>query len=170
MATAVELLGILEDLSDGELKKFIWFQQQQAEALDGFPAIPIPLGALAWFSVVSSTRVLAVHPLGSEGCGFGPSWVELVAAQMLDQINSLETRSMSCFVFFVCFSSAFFAPEQFLWHGCLSSVCTKFSWMLCVKAKFQIPILTSLSRLHCNETMRGLMLWLICAFVYTMSK
>ncbi|XP_030591303.1 NACHT, LRR and PYD domains-containing protein 3-like [Archocentrus centrarchus] len=39
MATPVELLGILEDLADGEFKKFKWFLQQ-AEVLDGFPAIP----------------------------------------------------------------------------------------------------------------------------------
>lgn len=39
MATAVELLATLEDLADGEFKKFKWFLQQ-ADALEGFPAIP----------------------------------------------------------------------------------------------------------------------------------
>ncbi|XP_037647125.1 NACHT, LRR and PYD domains-containing protein 12-like [Sebastes umbrosus] len=39
MATAVELLATLEDLTDGEFKKFKWFLQQ-ADALEGFPAIP----------------------------------------------------------------------------------------------------------------------------------
>lgn len=39
MAAPFELLGILEDLADGEFKKFKWFLQQ-AEVLDGFAAIP----------------------------------------------------------------------------------------------------------------------------------
>lgn len=39
MATPVELLATLEDLSDGEFKKFKWFLQQP-EVLEGFPAIP----------------------------------------------------------------------------------------------------------------------------------
>ncbi len=38
MATPVELLAILEDLADGEFKKFKWFLQQ-ADVLEGFPAI-----------------------------------------------------------------------------------------------------------------------------------
>ncbi|XP_051816606.1 NACHT, LRR and PYD domains-containing protein 12-like isoform X2 [Acanthochromis polyacanthus] len=39
MATPNDLLGILENLDDAEFKKFKWFLQQ-AEVLDGFPAIP----------------------------------------------------------------------------------------------------------------------------------
>lgn len=39
MATAVDLLATLEDLADEDFKKFKWFLQQ-AEVLDGFPAIP----------------------------------------------------------------------------------------------------------------------------------
>lgn len=39
MATPVQLLAILEDLTDGEFKKFKWFLQQ-AEVLEGFPPIP----------------------------------------------------------------------------------------------------------------------------------
>lgn len=39
MATPVELLAALEDLADGEFKKFKWYLQQ-AEVLEGFPAIP----------------------------------------------------------------------------------------------------------------------------------
>lgn len=39
MASPVELLAILEDLADGEFKRFKWFLQQ-AEVLEGFPAIP----------------------------------------------------------------------------------------------------------------------------------
>lgn len=39
MATSVELLAILEELADGDFKKFKWLLQQ-AEVLEGFPAIP----------------------------------------------------------------------------------------------------------------------------------
>ena len=39
MATSSDLLGILEDLSEEEFRKFQWFLQQ-AEDLKEFPAIP----------------------------------------------------------------------------------------------------------------------------------
>lgn len=39
MATPVELLAILEVLGDEDFKKFKWLLQQ-AEVLEGFPAIP----------------------------------------------------------------------------------------------------------------------------------
>lgn len=39
MATSVELLAILDELTDGDFKKFKWFLRQ-AEVLEGFPAIP----------------------------------------------------------------------------------------------------------------------------------
>ncbi|XP_034046294.1 pyrin domain-containing protein 1-like [Thalassophryne amazonica] len=39
MATPVVLLEALEDLADGEFKRFRWFLQQ-AEVLEGFPAVP----------------------------------------------------------------------------------------------------------------------------------
>lgn len=39
MATPVELFAILEELVDSDFKKFKWFLQQ-AEVLEGFPAIP----------------------------------------------------------------------------------------------------------------------------------
>lgn len=39
MATSVELLAILDELADGDFKKFKWLLQQ-AEVLEGFPAIP----------------------------------------------------------------------------------------------------------------------------------
>ncbi|XP_029995969.1 NACHT, LRR and PYD domains-containing protein 3-like [Sphaeramia orbicularis] len=39
MVTPVELLDTLEDLTEGDFKKFKWFLQQ-AEILEGFPAVP----------------------------------------------------------------------------------------------------------------------------------
>ncbi len=39
MASPVDLMATLEDLADGDFKKFKWYLQQ-AEILEGFPAIP----------------------------------------------------------------------------------------------------------------------------------